>query len=188
MRRIIIVLSVLLFAACNGDADTPQPASQPTPQFYINPNALPAQLGEWILLPETVSYAEEVTSLAYGGTYQYGDAAAQVSMTVYRTAAEAQAVIAEQLAAWRGSSANTVTEIDALGNESYVLNNIEAGLSRVQGDGVLLITTSGERTYNDLEFLALMQVGVNILSERQPAANSGSMGSATLAPIPTEEG
>lgn len=187
---ILWICLIAFLAACGGnDSDSdPENAVVPTQPIVLvlQSEALPQTAGEWVLDATTVNREERQIGLVLTATFvnPANQARGGITLTAYTTYEEARKVFDERVAAWQADSSQTVEAISSLGDGSYTLNETQSAIALVDGNGIVQVDMADPSLATHLELLSLLQVGVNVLRERElpVLANGGTLGNATLAP------
>jgi hypothetical protein len=185
--RLAFLFMLAVLSACGGDeASTPPIGEESTPVRYnLRTDALSPQVGVWALVPESVKLEEREPGLVLSAAYDHRPTGSRATFTatVYRDPALARRVLEERLAAWRGASANRVEEIRPLADATYLLNETEGAIALVDGDSTLDVAVQTDQGLTRLDFLSVVQIGVNVLRVRTDApVQQGGLGNATLPP------
>jgi hypothetical protein len=184
-----ISLAALLLA-CGDEASDSEEQTAPMPTrpivLVLQTEALPQQNGDWVLEADSVNREERQAGLVITADYvhQENGTRAGLTLTAYTTYEEAQQIFAERLAAWQADPTHTVRAISALADQSYTLNDTQSAVALVDGNGIAQVEIAQPSPISDLDLLALLQVGINVMRERElpSLASGGTMGNATLAP------
>lgn len=192
-KNILLVLLLVLLTACGGGDDndsdeTSQNATAiPTPNFLLVVDSLPPAFGGWTVVEGTLTLEEGTDSIVLSADYTSPDtpAVAQLDLTLYRDAGQAQQDFSDRVAALQSDSSVELTHLTTLADDAYLINTNQGGLALVDINGVLVLAMAGDTMpHDEYDVLNLMQIGVNALRART-VNSGGGLGSATLAPIVT---
>lgn len=195
-NSVFLLLLLLFLTACENKADEPDspPPAENTRPFALYSNGLHPDSGPWTMQPDSLNIQTSSATILLTATYDHeaSPVPAALTLTVYRTADEAAAAYAALLESWQSDSTNTVKEIGALGQQTHLLNDHQAGMI-LDVDGIVSVTFTPEAAHTQAELLHLMQVGLAGLRYRDTPSSDpvpdlrDSLGPATLAAPGSEE-